>query len=114
MTDEKNLKSELEELRGVTEELREVRDNLDGSDFCDNCRKYAAIAYRTAERYYEMLIRAEIIETTWYKKGGINCDHIDCDAKQEVEKLKRTLDAAKKNLSNVIDTSFNPKKDDDK
>ena len=110
---EEDLRAELEELKHITEELREVKDRtiVDG-DLCENCKKYAALAYRTAEKYYEMLVRAELIETMWYRRGGINCENIECDPRREVVELKGLLESLKRNLSDVIDTSFTPKKED--
>lgn len=84
---ERDLKSELEELKKLTEELREVKDNR-SDDMCPDCRMYASVAFTTAEKYYEILMRAEMVEATWYKKGGIDCEKIVCDCKEELEKLK--------------------------
>ena len=109
---EEDLKAELEELRIITEELREVKDGVIEGDACPNCKKYASLAYRTAEKYYEMLVRAEIIETMWYKKGGVNCDNINCDPKREVDNLKQILSGLKNNLSDVINSTITPKEDD--
>ena len=106
-----SLKSELDELRDLTEELRDVKDNE--AEECDRCRKYATLAFRTAEKYYEMLIRAEIIENTWYRKGGTDCNLMDCKPKQDVIDLQNTMSEAKDNLAKLLDNSFNIRRDDE-
>jgi len=98
---ESDLKKQLDELKKITEELRGVAENTDAAQ-CSNCRHYAALAYRTAEKYYEVLIRAELIEATWYKKGGIDCDKIECDAKEQNKALKKTIDTIKGQLSGIM------------
>ena len=109
MTDEgKGLKLELDELKKLTEELREIKDNNDEGT-CSECKRFAAIAYRTAERYYEILIRAEIIEATWYKKGWVDCEKIDCECKRENEILKNKIEDAQDQLSRILNSPFTSK-----
>lgn len=101
----KDLKSELDELKRLTEELREVKEN-ESNGMCPDCKRYASIAYKAAEKYYEVLIRAEIIEATWYRKGGLDCDMVECDCKKENLKLKNKIDEASKQLTAMTMAPF--------
>ena len=100
-----SLKLELDELRNLTEELREVKEGE--TEACEQCERYAALAFRTAEKYYEMLIRAEIIESTWYRKGGTDCNLMECQPKQDVIDLQNTMSEAKDDLAKILNSSFN-------
>lgn len=99
---ERDIKSELEDLKNMTRELKELKS----LETCENCNKYAALAFRTAEKYFEMLVRAEIIESTWYKKGGTDCSVVACECKKENQELRDTLETARAKLGGLLGAPF--------